>query len=224
MIRRPLSDPAQRRVLTQRSRAPILFKSGPEFAALLERIRGNGVRTIETANRFARNLIVQEKAQGIEIIAADSPGAFVEDTPTATLVPQVLGAVAQFDKAMTVAKLRLARDRVRKRDGKCEGGKSHAEERSESVALARQLHRQGMGYSAISAELERPVTSASAGDRSTIRACERCSTRPATRPGLHPTNKSLSSVDRAQEFRYLSWPLLRWPIVLTAPLPLSKWT
>ena len=133
----------------------------PGFAALLERIRGNGVRTIivETANRFARDLIVQEtghrmlKAQGIEIIAADSPTAFVEDTPTATLVRQVLGAVAQFDKAMTVAKLRLARDRIRKRDGKCEGRKSHAEERPEAVALARQLHKQGMGYRAIGAEL-----------------------------------------------------------------------
>jgi len=134
----------------------------PGFAALLERLKGNGVRTIivETANRFARDLIVQEtghrmlKAQGIEIIAADSPGAFVEDTPTATLVRQVLGAVAQFDKAMTVAKLRLARDRARKRDGKCEGRKSHAEERPEAVDLAKRLHRQGMGYRAISAELE----------------------------------------------------------------------
>ena len=88
-----------------------------------------------------------------QIVAADCPGAFVEDTPTATLVHQVLGAVAQFDKAMTVAKLRLARDRVRNRDGKCEGRKSHAEERPEAVALAKQLHRQGMGYRAISGEL-----------------------------------------------------------------------
>ena len=94
------------------------------------------------------------KAQGIEIIAADSPGAFVEDTPTATLVRQVLGAVAQFDKAMTVAKLRLARDRIRKRDGKCEGRKSHAEE-PVVVDLVRRLHKQGMSYRGISAELER---------------------------------------------------------------------
>jgi hypothetical protein len=65
----------------------------------------------------------------------------VEDTPTAALVRQVLGAIAQLDKAMTVAKLRLARDRIRKGDGKCEGRKSHVEERSEAVALARQLHR-----------------------------------------------------------------------------------
>jgi DNA invertase Pin-like site-specific DNA recombinase len=93
----------------------------------------------------------QSNDAGIEIIAADSPGAFVEDTPTATLVRQVLGAVAQFDKEMTAAKLRLARDRVRKRDGKCEGRKSHAEERPEAVALARQLHKQGMTYRAIGA-------------------------------------------------------------------------
>jgi DNA invertase Pin-like site-specific DNA recombinase len=81
----------------------------PGFVSLLEGIRGNGVRTIivDTANRFARDLIVQEtghrmlRAQGIEIIAADSPGT----------LRQVLGAVA---KAITLGKLRLARDRIRK--------------------------------------------------------------------------------------------------------------
>jgi hypothetical protein len=35
------------------------------------------------------------KAKGIEIIAADSPGTFVDDTPTANFVRQVLGAVAE---------------------------------------------------------------------------------------------------------------------------------
>ena len=82
-----------------------------------------------------------------------------------------MGAVAQFDKAMTVAKLRLARDRIRKRNGKCEGRKSHAEQRPEAVALARQLHKQGMGYRAISAELER------AGHTIHVR-CDADATRP----------------------------------------------
>lgn len=90
------------------------------------------------------------KAQGIEIIATDSPGAFVEDTP---LVRQVLGAVAQFDKAMTVVKLRRARDRVHKREAKCEGRKAHAEKLPEVVAMVKQLHKQGAGYRAIGAEL-----------------------------------------------------------------------
>ena len=61
--------------------------------------------------------------------------------------------MAQFDKAMTVAKLRLARERKRKRDGKCEGRKSHAEKRPAVVAIAKELHKQGMSYRAISGEL-----------------------------------------------------------------------
>ena len=39
------------------------------------------------------------------------PDHFREDTPTAVLVRQVLGAIAQFEKAQLVTKLRVARDR-----------------------------------------------------------------------------------------------------------------
>jgi DNA invertase Pin-like site-specific DNA recombinase len=69
---------------------------------------------VETASRFARDLMVQEVGyamlteRGIELIAADSPQSFIEDTPTARLIRQVLGAVSEFDKAMTVAALALA--------------------------------------------------------------------------------------------------------------------
>jgi hypothetical protein len=91
----------------------------PGFAAMMERIASNGVRTIivETANRFARDLIAQEtgyamlKDQGITLIAADKPDAFLDDTPTATLIRQVLGAVSQFEKAMVVSKLKGVRMR-----------------------------------------------------------------------------------------------------------------
>jgi DNA invertase Pin-like site-specific DNA recombinase len=97
----------------------------------------NGVRTIivETANRFARDLIVQEvgfgmlRERGIELIAADKPDAFLGDMPTAVLIRQVLGAVSQFEKAMLVSKLRGARERKRATGVKVEGRKSHAEKR-----------------------------------------------------------------------------------------------
>ena len=123
--------------------------SRPGFAAALERIASNGVRTIvvETANRFARDLIVQEtgyrllRQQGIELIAADSPSSFVDDTPTAALIRQVLGAVAQFEKAALVAKLKGARDRQKRETGKCEGRKSHAEINCDVVNLAKRLRR-----------------------------------------------------------------------------------
>lgn len=121
----------------------------PGFAAALERVASNGVRTIivETANRFARDLIVQEtgfrmlRDLGIELIAADSPGSFIEDTPTAALIRQVLGAVAQFEKAALVAKLKGARDRKRRDTGKCEGRKAHAQVRPEIVAEVKRLRR-----------------------------------------------------------------------------------
>jgi DNA invertase Pin-like site-specific DNA recombinase len=121
----------------------------PGFAAMLEQIAANGVRTIivETANRFARDLVVQEtghrmlKAKGIEIIAADSPGTFVDDTPTANFVRQVLGAVAELDKAMTVAKLRGARERKRRQAGWCEGGAPLHVRYPDAVRLAKRLHR-----------------------------------------------------------------------------------
>jgi DNA invertase Pin-like site-specific DNA recombinase len=123
------------------------IESRPGIVAALARIAGNGVRTIivETANRFARDLMVQEvgfamlRDLGIMLIAADSPASFLDDGPTSKLIRQILGAVAEFDKAMTVAKLKGARDRVRRRTGKCEGRKSYAERDPALVAAAREL-------------------------------------------------------------------------------------
>lgn len=127
----------------------------PGFTALLARIASNGVRTIivETANRFARDLMVQEvgfamlRDLGITLIAADSPASFLDDGPTSKLIRQILGAVSEFDKAMTVAKLKGARDRVRRQRGKCEGRKSYAEREGgqQLVSLARELHHNPNG-------------------------------------------------------------------------------
>src|SRR5262249_16017631 len=63
------------------------IQSRPGFMDMLTAIAGNGVRTIivETANRFARDLMTAEsgfaflKTQGISLIAADSPSAFLDD-------------------------------------------------------------------------------------------------------------------------------------------------
>jgi DNA invertase Pin-like site-specific DNA recombinase len=121
----------------------------PGFVAMLDRIAGNGVRTIivESPDRFARDLAVQLAGHdhlrklGVTLIPATAPDFFTEDTPTAILVRQVLGAIAQFEKATTVAKLKAARDRKIAAGEKCGGRKSYAEARPEMVELARQLRR-----------------------------------------------------------------------------------
>jgi DNA invertase Pin-like site-specific DNA recombinase len=126
------------------------IETHPGFTAMLAYIASNGARTIivETASRFARDLMVQEvgfaklQALGIKLVAADSPQTFLDDTPTSKLIRQILGAVSEFDKAMVVAKLKSARERKRAHTGKkVEGRKSHAELRPELVALVRQLRR-----------------------------------------------------------------------------------
>jgi DNA invertase Pin-like site-specific DNA recombinase len=124
------------------------IEARPGFAELLARIANNGVRTIivETANRFARDLMVQEvgyamlRGLGVTLVAADSPPSFLDDGPTSNLIRQILGAVSEFDKAVTVAKLKGARDRIRRAQGKCEGRKAYAEREGgqELVAMARQ--------------------------------------------------------------------------------------
>ena len=97
------------------------------------------------------------KGLGVALIPASAPDFFLEDTPTAVLVRQVLGAIAQFDKATTVAKLKAARDRKRGVTGKCEGRKSYAERDPELVEMARQLsaRRPRLSLREISAELAR---------------------------------------------------------------------
>src|SRR6476660_5465713 len=111
----------------------------------LQRLAANGAKTtiVESPDRFARDLAVQLaghdmlKALGIAIIPASAPDFCTEDTPTAVLVRQVLGAIAQFEKASSVAKLAAARKRKREREGRCEGRKPLSETRPEVVTLAR---------------------------------------------------------------------------------------
>jgi DNA invertase Pin-like site-specific DNA recombinase len=122
----------------------------PGFRSLLAYMADHAdVRTIlvESASRFARDLIVQLtghqllRSRGIELIPVDAPDHFTAETPTATLIRAVLGAVAEFAKSELVLKLRVARERKRAANGKCEGRKSHAEARPDAVRLARRLYR-----------------------------------------------------------------------------------
>jgi DNA invertase Pin-like site-specific DNA recombinase len=138
------------------------------FAQLLERLRERPdirVILVESANRFARDLIVQEtgyrmlRERGIELIPVDSPQHFAEETPTAVMVRQILGAVSQFEKAMLVSRLRGARDRKRAATGKCGGRRSHIEAHPQTVEMAKSLRwinkrmRQKRSLRDISAEL-----------------------------------------------------------------------
>jgi len=116
----------------------------PGFIALLDRCKENGfsVILVENAGRFARDLVVQLTGHallqtlGIELIPVDAPTYFTDPSPTAELVRQILGAVAQFEKTSLVIKLRGARQRKKQKTGRCEGRKPVP---NEVVAMAKQL-------------------------------------------------------------------------------------
>jgi hypothetical protein len=73
---------------------------------MLAYIASNGARIIivETASRFARDLMVQEvgfaklQALGIKLVAADSPQSFLDDTPTSKLTVRSLTANIDDDR------------------------------------------------------------------------------------------------------------------------------
>ena len=126
---------------------PIQDRDG--FSDLLAYVANNGARKVlvENAGRFARDLAVQItghsmlKKLGYELIPVDSPNHFTDDTPTAVMVRQILGAVSEFEKAQVVSKLRAARTRKRMETGKCEGRKSYQEMNPNLVREAKRLRR-----------------------------------------------------------------------------------
>jgi DNA invertase Pin-like site-specific DNA recombinase len=113
----------------------IPIETRPGFASLLDRIEGNGVRTVivEDASRFARKLVTQELGiialirRGVRVLTASGDDLTDSSDPSRKMMRQIAGSFAEYEKARLVAKLRGARERKRAESGKCEGRKSWAE-------------------------------------------------------------------------------------------------
>ena len=112
----------------------------PVLAELLVSLEQNhhGVRTviIERLDRLARDLMVQEAIirdftrLGVNLISALEGPDLCANDPTRKLIRQVMGAIAEYDKSMLVAKLRASRERAKARSGKCEGRKGYSDTES----------------------------------------------------------------------------------------------
>src|SRR6266566_451915 len=125
------------------------IESRPGFAALLDRIEGNGVRVVlvEDASRFARELMTQELGiialvqRGVRVLTANGDDLTDSSDPSRKMMRQIAGSFAEYEKARLVAKLKAARERKRLANGKCEGRKSHAEINPKMVHIAKGLRR-----------------------------------------------------------------------------------
>jgi DNA invertase Pin-like site-specific DNA recombinase len=91
----------------------------PAFIEMMSALLSNGVRMvlIEKLDRLARDLMIQEtiigdmRKRGLELISVHEPD-LLQDDPTRTLLRQMIGAIARYEKTMLVLKLRGARNRI----------------------------------------------------------------------------------------------------------------
>jgi len=130
----------------------------PALSALLVALHANGTKLvlIEKLDRLARDLMVQEsiiadlKRSGFDVISVAEPD-LCSDDPSRTLMRQMMGSFAQYEKAMIVAKLRGARQRSKAKTGRCEGRKPYGAIPAEREVIERmfKLYEEGAGYTAV---------------------------------------------------------------------------
>ena len=135
------------------------------LADLLSFIEAEKITTVlvEKSDRLARDLMVGEvilqqfREIGVSVIDASSGTELTvsDGDPTKTLIRQILGAVAEFDKSVTVLKLRAARKRKKRATGRCEGRKPYGFHPGEDEVLERMktLRKSLMSHSEIALTL-----------------------------------------------------------------------
>jgi len=134
----------------------------PGFTAMLDRIEGNGVRTVivESADRFARKMLTAElgilllTSRGVTLMTAAGEDLTDTDDEMRVAFRQIAMSFAQLEKTRLVKKLRTARDRASQQAGhRVEGQKGYLRGNPELVRLAKELWREGRTLLATSALL-----------------------------------------------------------------------
>lgn len=110
----------------------------PAFQEMMSEILRNGVRTVivEGLDRLAREYRIQETlliylvSKGVTLFSARTSENITESIagdPMKKALIQMQGIFSELERAMLVKKLRSARERIRKKIGKCEGRKAYTE-------------------------------------------------------------------------------------------------
>lgn len=118
----------------------------PALSELFNALEENGIKTvvIEKLDRLARDLMVQEtiiadmQKSKYTLHSTCEPDLCSKD-PSRVLMRQIFGAIAQYEKAMIVLKLRGARQRKKARGERGEGRHAFGEKPGEAEVLERIL-------------------------------------------------------------------------------------
>ena len=116
----------------------------PALSELFNALEEDGIKTvvIEKLDRIARDLMVQEtimsdmQKHGYTLLSTAEPDLCSQD-PSRVLIRQIFGALAQWERAMIVMKLRGARQRKKARGERGNGRHAYGEKPGEEVILTR---------------------------------------------------------------------------------------
>lgn len=112
----------------------------PAFQAMLAHLLSNGCRTIivEDLSRLARRYAVQEQillylcAKGITLWTCANGGQNITEEmnqdPTKRLLIGIVGLVSQWEREQLVEKLKIARQHMKLKTGRCEGRRAFGED------------------------------------------------------------------------------------------------
>ncbi len=122
----------------------------PAFQDMVAAILSNDVNTVivESLDRLAREYRIQEEIlmylarHGIDLISANTKENVTQamlDDPMKKAIIQMQGIFAELDKSLIVKKLKLAREKVKKEKGKCEGAKHYGEVNDDEKAIIKKI-------------------------------------------------------------------------------------
>lgn len=145
----------------------------PAWLRMIVDAQESGIQTllVEKLDRLARDLVAQEMTirncakRGLVIhSAAEGDTRDDPENPTRTMIRQILGAVAQCDRAYVALKLLKARKRKRSNGERCEGRKPYGSRPGEAEALAQMQAWRREGHNWL--EISRRATAAGLPTRS----------------------------------------------------------
>ena len=141
----------------------------PEFMNMISDSERLGIKVLvfSDQSRLSRDIIVQEStyrllsSRGYSLISSENPDSFLSDSPTNSLIRQIMGSFSEFDRSSTVHKLKVSRIRkresnrekgivTRNRTGKCEGRLRCLEIHPELESLILKLRKKGFSLRKIS--------------------------------------------------------------------------
>lgn len=132
------------------------WDSRPAWLQMVAKLNGTQTILIEKLDRLARDLMVQEhiiadlRRRHVNLVSVGEPDLCIDD-PGRKLLRQIMGAIAEYDRAMITAKLAGARKRMKEATGRCEGRKPFGDRPGEAavIAVMKEYRATGQTFSTI---------------------------------------------------------------------------